>query len=217
MEIDGIRSSAELFREAAEQGDNELGRTQFLELMIAQLESQDPLNPTQNEDFVAQLAQFSSLEGIENLNSTITDMAADLRSGLAVDAAVLVGRNVLAPTSDTRFTGEPVSGQVQLDDGAESVRISISRAGELLETIELGPQAPGRLPFSWNGTTGGGADVPPDSDIRIEASALVEGESRAVEVRLPDRVVSVSLGADGVTVNTAGGANLALREIEEVS
>ena len=90
---------------AASQKDNEeLGKTQFLELMIAQLENQDPLDPAKNEDFIAQLAQFSTVEGIENLNTGVESMAAAMQSSLTLQSASLVGRDVSGAITN-RFAG----------------------------------------------------------------------------------------------------------------
>ena len=71
--------------------EQDLGKDAFLQLMIAQLQNQDPLSPAKNEDFIAQLAQFSSVEGIQNINSSIEELATDFRSSQALEASSLVG------------------------------------------------------------------------------------------------------------------------------
>lgn len=85
MDVAGIRSFNELSAAVRAQNSQELGKNQFLELMITQLKHQDPLNPAQNEDFIAQLAQFSSLEGIENLNKSVDSMATAMRATVTME------------------------------------------------------------------------------------------------------------------------------------
>ena len=94
----GIRTLADLNPAAATTGQEKLGKDQFLRLMVAQLKHQDPLDPAKNEEFLAQLAQFSSLEGITNLNDSVSAMAASMRSTVTSEASTLVGRSVLGTT-----------------------------------------------------------------------------------------------------------------------
>ncbi len=218
MEIESIRSVAELATttNAPKQG-GELGRTQFLELMIAQLQSQDPLDPKQNEDFVAQLAQFSSLEGIENLNTAMAEMASAMRSSLTVDAAALVGRNVLAPTNGATLGDVPIKGAIEVGAAASDVLLEISTAtGEVVRRISLGFQPPGETPFVWDGTADDGSQLEP-GNYRFRALAAVDGEAVELQPKLPDRVVSVSLADGEIRVNLASGGSVPLAQIEEIS
>ncbi|MBT10933.1 MAG: hypothetical protein CMI02_02720 [Oceanospirillaceae bacterium] len=81
--------------ETTQPKENELGRDAFLELMVAQLNNQNPLEPTDNQAFVAQLAQFSSVEGIDNLNTTAEAMMSNFSSTSALQASSLVGQSVI--------------------------------------------------------------------------------------------------------------------------
>ena len=83
---------------------DDLGKDAFLKLMITQLQNQDPLNPAKNEDFIAQLAQFSSVEGIQNINSSIGDLATSFKSSQALEASSLVGRQVQISSNEARLT-----------------------------------------------------------------------------------------------------------------
>ena len=77
-------------RDSATKTTNDLGKDAFLKLMITQLQNQDPLSPAKNEDFIAQLAQFGSVEGIQNINNSIDDLASSFRSSQALEASALV-------------------------------------------------------------------------------------------------------------------------------
>ena len=115
MDVSGIRSTRDIGQAAglaASSGREELGKTEFMELMVAQFNNQNPLEPTKNEDFIAQLAQFSSLEGIQNLNASVDAMAAAMRSSSTMQAAALVGRSVLAPADRALTDGSGLAGNV---------------------------------------------------------------------------------------------------------
>lgn len=203
---------------AAAQGNNqeELGKTQFLELMIAQLENQDPLDPAKNEDFIAQLAQFSTVEGIENLNTGVASMAAAMQSSLTLQSASLVGRDVMVP-AQTGLLGElGMAGTVELSAGVGELIVDITDAnGTFVRQLTLGPQAPGITRFGWDGNTTDGEPAPIGLyDVRVYSE--LGGESRPYAVNLPNRVMGVSLGPQGVTANLLGGTTISTLDIKEI-
>ena len=77
---------------------NELGKDQFLQLLVAQMNNQDPLSPQENGEFIAQLAQFSTVEGIDNLNGSMESLLSGYQSSQALQASSMVGRTVIVPT-----------------------------------------------------------------------------------------------------------------------
>ena len=219
MDAVGLRSFRDLNPLSQADGtdqDEELGKTAFLELMIAQINNQDPLDPAKNEDFVAQLAQFSSVEGIQNLNESMADMASSIRAGLTLDAAGLVGRSVMAPTELLAFGGEPVTGAVTLDTSSQNVIVEVTHpSGELVRQIDLGPQQAGTLRFQWNGTSDAGAPV--DAGVyRVRAYSEGGGDAQTYPVTLPDRVVSVSVANANAVANLASGKAVSISEISEI-
>jgi flagellar basal-body rod modification protein FlgD len=226
MEIPGIRNAADLSvagapaGSAAEQGSSdtfgELGRTQFLELFIAQLNNQNPLDPAKNEEFIAQLAQFSSVEGIQNLNESVDQMATAMQSGLALDAASLVGRSVLVPSGQSAFLGAPLSGSIELSDSTEKLMVDVTRPnGELVNRLDLGAADAGLGRFIWDGSDLSGEQAP-QGTYRFRAYSDTGGSQREFAIQMPDRVVSVSLGDQGVVANLAGGDSLPAVQIREI-
>lgn len=218
MELNGIRSATELLAAPSAGSDpsEELGKTQFLELMIAQFNNQDPLDPAKNEDFIAQLAQFSSLEGIQNLNVSMESVAAAVRSSLTLEAASIVGRSVLVPTNRA-FVGEGgLGGNVLNSQGGSDVRVDILDAnGATVRSLDLGAQAEGDVRFLWDGTDAAGEPLPMGS-YGVRAYAMGLGDPVQLDVELPELVVSVSLSERGATVNLAGGETVPLSEIKEI-
>ncbi len=216
MEIGGIRSFDELSAKVTGGGDQELGKTQFLELMIAQLDNQDPLDPAKNEDFIAQLAQFSSVEGIQNLNDSVNGMANAMQSSLSLQAASLVGRSVLAPTDTALYEETTLGGSINLPQAVSTLQIDVEALdGSLVQQLELGPQAAGLARFAWDGLDAAGNAMPAGL-YRINAYSLVAGERVALEANLPNRVAGVTLGDRGVLANLVGGIEVSTLDIKEI-
>src|SRR5690606_221462 len=132
---------------------NELGKDAFMELMIAQMKNQSPLDPQDNGQFISQLAQFSSLEGIQELNGTVNSVAGNFRSTQALQASAMVGRSVYVPDDSAKLAANgDISGFVDLPESTGNLKISIMNAtGELVRQLDLGAQPSGEVKFSWDG------------------------------------------------------------------
>jgi len=145
MDITSINSALGLGSGAASAGE-ELGKDAFMQLLVSQLQNQDPINPQTNEDFIAQLAQFSSLEQMENLNDSFLGLAVLQQSNALMsqltEGSTLIGQNVtyLDPASGETVTGTVDS--IRIEDGIAVLNI----AGEnvpLMNVIEVtGPADP---------------------------------------------------------------------------
>ena len=219
IQIPGVRSLEQFSQSSAptRSVEDELGRTAFLELMIAQVQNQDPLEPAKNEAFIAQLAQFSSVEGIQNMNESMDSLVASLRSGLTMDAAGLVGRNVLIPSDQTGLnTRGGIGGSIEISEPASNVIVEIQNSsGQPVSRKELGTANPGNLRFDWDGRTATGEQA--DNDYyRISAYAEVDGNLQPLVVNLPDQIVSVSIADGGLIANLAGGNSVPAVQIREI-
>ena len=216
MEISGVRSFSELTAQISGDQEETLGKSAFLELMIAQLDNQDPLEPAKNEDFIAQLAQFSSVEGIQNLNDSVNGMVSAMQSSLSLQAASLVGRSVLAPTDMALYEEQTMGGSINLTESVSSLGVDIQSAdGSLLRQIDLGPQAAGVVRFAWDGQNEAGSAMPAGM-YRISAFADIAGERQALTTNLPNRVAGVTLGERGVVANLVGGTEVSTLDIKEI-
>ncbi len=198
---------------------SDLGQDDFLTLMITQFRNQDPFEPMDNGQFLGQLAQFSTVNGIDSLNGAFSSLAGALRDEQALQAANLVGRTVLAQANSGFFDGSaPVGGAVELGAAAGSVQIDITdRSGQLIRTLNLGEQAAGTVRFDWDGR-GPDGDVMPPGEYGI-AARVVRGQNvESVPAYLRANVESVTLGqfGGGMTLNLAGGGNLSLNQIYQI-
>src|SRR6185295_16309827 len=144
---------------AALRKKTELGQEDFMTLMITQLKNQDPMKPLDPSQYVGQLAQFSQVSGISDMNKQMTSLTDSLRGNQVLGGAGLIGRTVIAPGDSIYLpevdgdTPRGPQGLVNVPAGASSVQLQVKdSSGALIQTVALdnhkGPQA-----FSWDGTT----------------------------------------------------------------
>ena len=218
FEIGSIRSLNDLNAPAVDRAqEEELGKTAFLELMIAQISNQDRLEPEKNEAFIAQLAQFSSVEGIQNLNESMDSLVSSLRSSMTMDAAGLVGRNVLVPTQQTALnTQGGIGGVIDVSEPVGNLVVEITnQQGQVVHRSEYGARTPGEQRFNWDGLTASGEPAPQDF-YQVRAYGDVAGLQQQLSVSLPDQIVSVSITDGGLVANLAGGSSVPAAQIKEI-
>ncbi len=181
---------------AASQG-NELGQDTFLELMTTQLQNQDPLDPKKNAQFVGQLAQFGTVNGISDLQESFEGLRQSLAGNDTLKASRLIGREVLAPAQQGVLTGDnPVRGAVEVPEGAQAVTVTVTDpAGNKVRELELGPSGSGLAEFRWDGISDGGANMPPDT-YGLRAEVQTDSGLSEANVLVSDQVRSVTPGKD---------------------
>ncbi|MDQ2068493.1 flagellar hook assembly protein FlgD [Natronospira bacteriovora] len=189
-------------------GSNELGQEQFLKLMIAQFQNQDPFDPMENGEFLGQLAQFSTVSGINELKDGFFDLAGAMQSSQALQASGLVGSTVLVEAGQGFMHSEiGMSGAVKLDNSANDVVVDIlDQNGERVRRLHLGPQSEGLARFHWDGLDDQGQAVEPGL-YSAEAGVVRGGTSESGQMLINHLVESVTLdrGGRGVNLNTAAG------------
>lgn len=198
---------------------NELGKNEFMELMIAQLKNQNPLEPQDNGQFISQLAQFSSLEEMQSLSGSVDDVVSQFRSTQALQASAMVGRTVLAPSQIGILGADgQVSGNVEVPATTSGLRVSIENsAGERVRQMDLGAQQAGVTGFNWDGKDGNGNSLPP-GPYRIVAEASYPDGQQQLGTMVSANVDSVSLGQGGsVTLNLAGMGSIALSDVQQIN
>lgn len=200
-------------------GGSELGKDAFMQLMIAQLKNQNPLDPQDNGDFISQLAQFSSLEEMQNLSGTVEDVAGQFRSSQALQASAMVGKTVLAPSSVGILgsSGE-VTGTVEVPASTGGLRLSVmNQNGELVRQIDMGASQAGVASFRWDGQDGNGNPLPP-GPYQIVAQGSYPSGPEQLGTMVSANVDSVSLGKGGsITLNLAGMGSIALSDVKQIN
>jgi len=199
---------------------DELGQSDFLKLMITQFKNQDPFEPMDNGQFLGQLAQFSTVSGIDSLNSGFNGLSGALQDEQALQAANLVGRSIVARSDRAWFDGtDSVSGELDLDAAAGNVQIDITDAsGQLVQRLVLGQQPAGTTAFTWDGRNTDGEQVPA-GEYMLNARVLRGQNIESVPTLLESRVDSVTLGRQGrgMTLNLEGGGSLSLAQVYRIS
>ncbi|MEG3163429.1 flagellar hook capping FlgD N-terminal domain-containing protein [Sphingomonas sp. PB2P19] len=199
---------------------NSQGLTQsdFLTLMTAQLKNQDPFEPVDNTQMVAQMAQMSSTSGIADMNSTLKAIAAKLNATSSADAMGYVGKTVLTEggTAYPRTAGG-IAGAVELGAAATDVVVNISDSnGAVLQTLSLGAQAAGTVNYDWGGKTAAGADAG-SGPFTVEVAAANNGATVSAKSLVWAPVESVSTPASGDPVlSVTGLGTVALSAIRSV-
>lgn len=196
---------------------DELGKNEFLELLVAQLNNQDPLSPQENGEFIAQLAQFSTVEGIEKMNSSIDAMASSFQSSQALQASSMVGRTVVFPSDQAMVDPQVgLDGQLVLPQASSAVLVNVyDEAGSMVATVNMGAQETGIIDFAWDGQDASGNPLPPGK-YRFEAQASIDGEPVQLATLLPANVDSVSLGVGKggeMVLNLAGLGSIGLSDV----
>jgi flagellar basal-body rod modification protein FlgD len=213
----GLRTTNQL-QEAVAQSKERLGQDDFLKLMVAQLRNQDPMKPMENGDFLGQIAQFGTVSGIEDLQSSFRDLAASLVSNQALQASSLVGHSVLASTGRAPLAaGATIRGVVELPTASPLVALKVfDSSGQLVRRMDLGSQAAGTVPFQWDGLRDDGQFAVPGTYF-LSAEAEVGGQNEAVETLLENRVSAVTLGqGGGLVLDLEGIGPLDFSEIRQI-
>lgn len=216
-------------KQAALPKNNELGQSTFLELMITQLNNQDPLNPQENGEFIAQLAQFSSVEGIERLNENFESFTGNFTSNRALQASALVGRSVTVP-GDSSYLMEDslVSGMATLPATTTDLSVNIySSSGELVEQVPVGFHGAGDIGFRWDGqhfeldgelipTSSGRSEPLPAGEYTFEITATQDGKQEQLETAVSANVNSVAVEPSGnILLNLAGRGSVNLSDVRQ--
>ena len=178
--------------------DNDLSKDAFMALMLAQLKNQNPMEPMTNGEFLTQIAQFNSANGISDLQESFAAFAGSMQSQQALQAATMVGREVVVPSERLHLDGgNGVTAHLEIPAASERVSVEIATPqGNVLRRLDLGSQPPGMTSFTWDGLDDRGNPVNPGTFV-VSASSSNQGESTAVRMMVTATVESVMLGRNG--------------------
>ncbi|MBD9484390.1 flagellar hook assembly protein FlgD [Pseudomonas sp. PDM14] len=197
--------------------NKELGKNEFLNLLVAQLNNQNPLEPQGNGEFIAQLAQFSQVEGIQELNTSMTSLLSGYQSSQALQASSLVGRKVIIPSEKAVVdTSETFKGSVVLPVTSSNVYVNVyDSTGAVVNRVNLGQQSAGNVSFMWDGKDSSGKVMPPGT-YKFEAQATYPDGTKGLYTMLPANVDSVTLGQNGgeLMLNLAGLGAVPLSQVQ---
>jgi flagellar basal-body rod modification protein FlgD len=198
-----------------------LGGTDFLTLMLAQLQNQDPTSPVDSNEFLSQLASLSEVQGINQLNTSFTSLSNSLVSSQALQASSLLGHQamVASSTASLAAAGGTVSGAVSVPQTSSSVVLNITNsAGVLVNSINLGAQSAGLADFTWNGQTSSGSAAPAGTyTLSAQVSGVAGGTGVSTLVSGTVDSVTMGSGTTGLTLNIAGLGSVPFSSVQQIS
>jgi flagellar basal-body rod modification protein FlgD len=202
---------------AAQPVDNDLGRSAFLTLFTAQLQNQNPLDPMQNEAFVSQLAQFSSLESMQNVDNSVKAMSEGMQSDRILLGTNLLGTkvNVVGGSFALSNTGG-VTGYTTLAENEGSLTLSVENSnGEKVFEQDIENSTSGRLNFQWNGLNNQDVRLPVGNH-KFILSKDEDGEKISLPVTTEQIIQSVSWNEtqNEMQVEIQDGRILAMSDLE---
>ena len=182
----------------------------FLKLLVAQMQNQDPLNPMDNAQVTSQMAQISTVTGIERLNTTVAGLNGQLVQLQALQGATLVGRPVTVAGDRLAVVDGSGVGGFDLSSAADSVKVEIlNGAGIAVDSLDLGALGSGRHGFEWQAPPTIGADA----QLRFRVSATSGAAAVPVTELMRDHVEAVSAEGEQLTVELARSGALPWRDI----
>ncbi|CAH0525148.1 flagellar hook assembly protein FlgD [Vibrio hippocampi] len=218
--VDQLKKLQEQNKPNESTGKQELKQEDFLSLLTKQLAQQDPFKPVGNDQMIAQMASFATVDGIGKMNSQFESLNSSMTSNQALQASSLVGRDVLVPgAAGVKEADKGMAAMVKLPQAMNEVFVRVeNEAGQLVRTFSAGAKPAGDARVEWDGKDDRGNALP-EGRYKVKASGLLEGESKEFEVSTYANVNSVLLGkGDGnVLLNLAGFENpVRLAEVLEV-
>lgn len=189
----------------------------FLALLVSQLKNQDPLNPLANSEVTTQLAQINTVKGLDTLNATLKSLVGQVTSGQSLQAAALVGRQVLVAGDSLGLAGAQATAGFALPEPVDDVVITVRDvSGLVMHTASLGKQAAGLHTFTWDGITDSGKAAA-DGQYRFELAATAAGRKVSAEALALGRVDGVVPSQDGPAQLRLGGlAPVSLAQVRQI-
>ncbi|RJG01180.1 flagellar hook assembly protein FlgD [Noviherbaspirillum sedimenti] len=188
----------------------------FMTLLVTQMKNQDPLNPMDNAQMTSQLAQLSTVSGIEKLNTALENLMGSYQTSQTLQATSMIGHGVLATGNGVQLSeGQALLG-VELAGPADKVQVTIRDAsGSAVHSFTLENQPAGTYPLAWDGKTDAGATAP-DGKYTFEVKATAGDKNVDASALSFGQVASVSTGSGGIKVNVPNLGALNFADIRQI-
>ncbi len=192
--------------------DTTASQDRFLKLLVAQLNNQDPMNPMDNAQMTSQMAQINTVTGIQQVNDTLKSMATQFTSMQVLQGSSMVGHNVLVASNTLTRSDGVASGAIDFSGKADTVKVDIlSPGGQVLDTINLGPQEAGRQAFNWDSSSYQGSGEP-----SFRVTATLAGQTVVTTSLARDTVVSVGSENGAMSVQLQGRSAVAYDSVKAI-
>lgn len=188
----------------------------FMTLLVTQMKNQDPLNPMDNAQVTSQMAQLSTVTGIDKLNNTLESLIGSVNTGQSYQASSMIGHDVFVPGNAVSTSGKGGNFGISLPIGADNVAVTIKdSAGNTVRTLNLGAQSAGTLPLTWDGYTNDGG-VAKTGDYKFEVAATTAGQSVTADGLTYAQVMSISNNAGSIKLNLSNLTSVSTTDVKEI-
>ncbi|MBT4963790.1 MAG: hypothetical protein HON32_06380 [Francisellaceae bacterium] len=215
----------------------------FMRLFIEQLKHQNPMEPQEGADFLAQISQMQSVEELRNVQKSVTDMSESFQSSRILEATSMIGKSIEVPSNQMMLKTEQsghaksIKGEVMIpnlgeDDTVNNVLLNVYDpvTSEIIQTYQFGPQSSNAsVPFQWNGNhvqgeqigerlSNSGGEPIMDGPYRVQAQAQINGQWRNVSTMVSTSIDSVSIDKDTneLTLNASSIGQVKLSELQKI-
>lgn len=207
--VNGTKDTAKSTADAAQD--------RFMTLLVTQMKNQDPLNPLDNAQVTSQLAQLSTVTGIDKLNTTLESLIGDVQTGQSYQASSMIGHNVLVAGNQLTTT-EAGGGYfgVDLPIGADKMTVNIKdSAGTTVRTLTMNQLEAGVNPYQWDGINDAGAKAAA-GNYKFEVTATTGTADVAATALSYSQVISVSNSSSGIKLNLSNLDAVATSDVKEI-
>ncbi len=196
--------------------DTDNPQDRFLKLLVTQMQNQDPLNPLDNAEVTSQLAQISTVTGIDKLNATLQLLVSDFEENRSMEAAAMIGRSVLVPGISITYENNTAVAGVDLPQAVDQLTVTImDSAGVAVRSLDIGPQPKGVSTFAWDGITSSGTAAA-NGNYSFSVSARQGDRDIAVDTLAVGSVNSVSPGIHGAVLDVGELGLVELANIKQI-
>jgi flagellar basal-body rod modification protein FlgD len=217
--LDSLTNSAATAAAAATKSNQTIDQSGFLKLLTTQLKTQDPTEPTDNTQMVQQMATFSQVAGITEMNQSLKSMLSDISASRFGDASGWIGRAALISGNvATQATNGAYAGQITLPSDAKDVTLSLVNAsGQTIYTKDLGAKGAGDVSWSWDGKDGSG-NATSDGALQVIVTGVgTDGKALNPTNATWNEIQSVKSPASGSTQLITGLGSIAPSDVLQLS
>jgi flagellar basal-body rod modification protein FlgD len=194
----------------------EESQDRFLKLLVTQMRNQDPLNPLDNAEVTSQMAQLSTVSGIDKLNATLQALSSSMIASQSMQAASMIGHVVMVPGNGIELANAKGMAAVELTQPSDSVSVAISdAAGNVVRNLQLGSQSSGAVPFQWDGLDDAGQPLA-DGSYKFTATSQLGGVKSGAGTLSYGVVNSVMQGTQGATLIVGDIGEVSLASVKQI-
>jgi flagellar basal-body rod modification protein FlgD len=194
----------------------EEAQDRFMKLLVTQMQNQDPLNPLDNAQVTSQLAQLSTVTGIDKMNTTLESMIGSFTAGQSLQATTMIGRSVLVPGNSMTLANGGASFGIELAEPADKVLVTVRDAnGKAVQKMDIGAAEAGTLPLVWDGKTDSGASAA-NGKYTFEVSARRGSDTVTATSLATGTVGSVATGSGGVKLELGSLGSFSMNDVRRI-